>query len=98
MTKVSLPSPDGSIDEWMIRPDRGQENLGPHKVWREQKMLAYGDARAEEAREDMRAEVEALRRAHERANAEALRLAEELRKRDPSWGKPMILNDAAVEK
>ena len=48
--------------------------------------------------ERLRAEVKTLRRAHECANAEALRLAEELRKRDSSWGKPMILNDAAVEK
>ena len=60
MTKALLPSPD------VLSMDAGQS---PVEAWTLSKMLAYGDARAKEAREEMRAEVEGLRADVERKDA-----------------------------
>ena len=54
MTKVPLPE-DDYPENYATDPGDAL-HLHPNSV------LAYGDARAEEAREDMRAEVEALRK------------------------------------
>lgn len=41
-------------------------------------------------------DAEKMRKRHESSHAEVLRLADELRKRDPTWGSPMRLNNAAI--
>lgn len=50
-----------------------------------------------EAKKSAHSEMEYLRQRHAEANAEVLRLAELLRKADPTWGSPMYLNRVAVD-
>lgn len=58
----------------------------------------YWKDRAETAERELAKAEERAKALEKRLTAavqEALRLADELRKRDPSWGSPMHLNDAA---
>lgn len=75
------------------------QNLVDHARQLEREVTALTAANAvltaqlAEARRD----AEKMRKRHESSHAEVLRLADELRKRDPTWGSPMRLNNAAIQ-